>query len=178
MKHTFARKALLLGVVALAINQVPIVAMMPEQQLPTGIMQQIATEQKKYQNIPQEGLQKELKEKMDTLNKGYWKSMMRCITGDKATGEISGERCTKGQIALVIATLIGIIAIVRSIAAYTEKAPWTARERIIGGAIQSRMQPAVTRARTFASEQSEALRRRVPMPGISRAYVTEPEAYK
>lgn len=160
MKHTFAKKALLLGVAALAINM-PIAAM----ELPGNISQQISAEQNKYKDMPQEGLEKELKTKMGTLN-GYWKRMMHCITGDKATGEISGERCTAGQITLVIVTLIGIMAIVRLIATRTAAGAWTETERRIGGAIQR----GATSARTYAGQQAETLRSRA---GAVRTYAEQ-----
>ena len=160
MKHTFAKKALLLGVIALAMNM-PIAAM---QALPTNVSQQISTEQNKYKDVPQEGLEKELKTKMGTLN-GYWKRMMHCITGDKATGEISGERCTAGQITLVIVTLIAIMAIVRVIATRTPAGAWTQTERRIGGAIQR----GIAEGRGYASEQAKSLKRRAT--GVQRRAV-------
>ncbi len=103
MKHTFARKALLMGIAMLAMNNFSTIAM--DQRIPTDVKAQMDAQTTVVQNLPEKEKERELNSNMKTLDR-LWKPMIRCI---------EGKGCTGTQIAGVIAALTAVMGTIRAI---------------------------------------------------------------
>lgn len=142
MKHTFAKKALLMGVVALAFNNVAVYAMAPAAPFPTtpaALDQQVSQQAPMYAGWAKEALQKELKNLMRKLD-NYWDNFMRCAKLRRAAGvtaegtHAGAPACKKGEAFMVATVLLSILIILRALAAKVApgKLGWTGPERAAG----------------------------------------------
>ena len=105
MKHTFAKKALLMGAAAMLLSTVPVQAM----DTVRGIRDEVAQKTGFFARWSKDALQKRLDASMNFLNK-QWRGFMKCV---------KGEGCTKGQIAAITGTLTTVLAIVTALGALT-----------------------------------------------------------
>ena len=110
MKHTFAKKALLLGAATIFLNTVPVHAMSDmgvPATTPSAIKAQVAQKARQFGKWAQDqagrlSLERRLNSAMKFLDKQF-KNVMKCLRG---------EGCTRGQIVAITATLATIMAIV------------------------------------------------------------------
>ena len=117
MKHTFAKKALLMGAAVMLLSTVPVHAM----DTVRGIRDEVAQKTGFFARWSKDALQKRLDASMNFLNK-QWRGFMKCV---------KGEGCTKGQTAAIIGTLTTVSAIVTALGALTYGA--LVQEKIITG---------------------------------------------
>ncbi len=166
MKHPFIKKALILSTMTLVLNSVPLAAM--DRPANPQIEQRISAETVNFQDMPKEALEKELDPTMKKLSR-QWKSMMSCLSSKlprRLTGEepgINSQGCTKGQVALVVATLITLLAIVRILAAKfgPQQLGWTGAEKSVGGWMGRQATGAYQGTKSFLGQQGAAMRSRI-----------------
>jgi hypothetical protein len=102
MKHTFAKKALLLGAISILFSIFPVHAMDNAAPMDPALQKEVQTKAGFFSNWSREGLRKKLDENMKFLDT-KWKDLMKCL---------KGEGCTRGQIAVITGTLATILAII------------------------------------------------------------------
>jgi hypothetical protein len=105
MKHTFAKKALLMAAFSILCNITPVHAMTETSagmSMTVPSMATIREQARTYMSWPKEALQRRLDSLMKFLDV-EWKKTMKCL---------KGEGCTKGQIGVITTTLLAILAIV------------------------------------------------------------------
>jgi len=112
MKHTFAKKALLFGALAILTNTISPIAPAPMsgETMPTtnaAVQAEVNKQARFFANFSTEVLQQKLDEKTKKL-KHTWGNFMDCATKRK---------CTKKQVAAVTGALTAILAIITVIAA-------------------------------------------------------------